>query len=506
MIGISLPLTYIDTFAPALPRLYDLGVRRVELRHIEHSPSSLHAALALLHQSGFTAMLHTACVEPMQLLQNLKNAMAEAGDERFILTLDETWTGHTADIQTLTNGICELSLPLTPAISYSGEKNAAEILSVLESCAPSDVGICLDLAAAKANGIAFPAIDKQIQKKLVGVRVTDTAVPVDESVRQILSEVSFGYLGTYNVSLSLNPKTSLDQATESLIGSITELQGLLPFCARLYDDILLHFDERVHHALTVWDQPKQGTYFSLIHSTSFLFQTHGYRWAMDIAFRNTYYLAKTPRQAAELFKDLELMIITHGHTDHFEERTIRKLAQNPTLWIIPEFLAEQALSWGLPQERMLIARAGETITVGPLTLIPFEGRHFRPVTGKGVPALGYYISAQDAPSLVFPADTRDFALKNMPEIPEADYCFANVWLGDKSGFVADYGDLLTDYSRYMLHYSSRNVLFAHLYECNRKPEDMWRRAHARLISNEMHRICPKVQTFIPASGDVMHLA
>ena len=226
---------------------------------------------------------------------------------------------------------------------------------------------------------------------------------------------------------------------------------------------------------------------------------------MDIAFRNTYYLAKTPCQAAELFRDLELMIITHGHTDHFEERTIRKLAQNPTLWIIPEFLAEQALSWGLPQERMLIARAGETSTVGPLTIIPFEGRHFRPVTGKGVPALGYYISAQDAPSRVFPADTRDFALKNMPEIPEADYCFANVWLGDKSGFLADYGDLLEDYSRYMLHYSSKNVLFAHLYECNRKPEDMWRRVHARLISEEMHRICPDVQTFIPNSGDVMQL-
>lgn len=505
MIGISLPLAYIDTFAPVLPRLFDLGVRRVELQYIEQSSDRIFAALELLHRIGFTAMLHTACVQPTRLLCDLKTAVKGAEDGPIVLILDESWTDHVQDIRALAKGICEQSLSVTLALSYSGKREAAELLFDPDTAAPPEIGFCLDLVAARLNGIAFSALDHQIQKKLLCVRVTDTDTPIDESVRNVLSEISFGFWGTYNVSLSLNPNTSLDDAVESMIGTVVDLQGQLPFCARLYDDILLHFDERVRHALTVWDQPSRGTYFSLIHSTSFLFQTHGYRWAMDIAFRNTYRLANTPRQAAELFRDLELMIITHGHSDHFEERTVRALAQNPTLWLIPEFLEEQALSWGLPRERMMIARAGEAIKIGPLTVIPFEGRHFRPVTGKGVPALGYYISAQDAPSIVFPADTRDFALKNMPAIPEADYCFANVWLGDKSGFLADYGDLLEDYSRYMLHYSSKNVLFAHLYECNRKPEDMWRRVHARLISEEMHRICPDVQTFIPNSGDVMQL-
>ena len=505
MIGISLPLVYVDTVASVLPRLYDLGVRRVELQYIEQAPDRLPAALRLLRQRGFTAMLHAGSAEPALLLQDLRKAMTGAGQDRLILTLDESWIDHAAALQAFSDGVREQSLPLKVSLTCNEKKNTAEIWSLAESCAQTDFGFCLDLVAAKANGNPSPQIDKQIQKQLTSVRVTDSGTPISESVRNLLSEISFGYLGSYNVSLSFGKNANAEEALDMLISSVTELQCMLPFCARLYDDILLHFDERVHRALTVWDQPQQGTYFSLIHSTSFLFQTHGFRWAMDIAFRNTYHLAQSPGRAKELLRDLELMIITHGHTDHFEEKTIRQLAENQTLWIIPEFLTEQALSWGLPQERMLIARAGEAITVGPLTIVPFEGRHFRPITGKGVPALGYYITAQNAPSLVFPADTRDFALKNMPEIPEADYCFANVWLGDKSGFVADYGDLLTEYSRYMLHFSSRNVLFAHLYECNRKPEDMWRRAHARLISKEMQKICPDVQTFVPESGIVMQL-
>ncbi|MCR4683759.1 MAG: hypothetical protein K5647_10555 [Clostridiales bacterium] len=58
----------------------------------------------------------------------------------------------------------------------------------------------------------------------------------------------------------------------------------------------------------------------------------------------------------------------------------------------------------------------------------FDGHHFRPDTGKGVPEYGWYITAEGLPSVVIPGDTRDYSA--LPEVPKADICFAHVWLGD----------------------------------------------------------------------------
>ena len=249
-----------------------------------------------------------------------------------------------------------------------------------------------------------------------------------------------------------------------------------------------------------------GTRFALIQSSSFLFCSNGFRWGMDIAFRGAYRLANTPKQAATLLADLELMVISHGHSDHFEERTVRALAQNPTKWVIPDFLEEQAISYGISREKMIIAHAGETLRVGPLTIRPFPGRHFRPVTGKGIEEYGYHISVDGGPAMAFPVDTRDFALRDMPKLPPANYCFANVWLGDSCGNTADYGERPSEFARFMLHFSAKNILFAHLYECDRKEKDMWREEHAALLAKTISQMNPDTRTLIPCPGEIYKLS
>ena len=499
MTGISLPLMRLDDVADTFPALYDLGIRQVELQFVDRDVDRLAQSIGLLHATGFSVMLHIGTPLTEALLKSLALALRGAEQESFVLAVPGICMEDTDTLLACMMAVREQMIPILPALEYHGEAGA---LDRLDSCGLDGLGICLNWDDVSSYD---SLTDKRLKKRLACVRVRNTETMLDAERRVVLSSLSHGYLGGYHVSLFSGGEQACQNKLEAISDIIHNLYGALPLCARLYDDIQLHFDERLDHALSVWEQPRQGIWFSLIHSTAFLFQTNGFRWAMDIAFRNTYRLSRLPSNAATLLKDLELMIISHEHADHFEEKTVRQLAENDTCWIIPDFLVDTALKWGIRRDRIIPAMPGEKIRIGPLTVLPFEGRHYRPVTGKGVRAYGYRITAQDVPSLVFPGDTRNFSLDGLPSIPPSDWCFANVWLGDKNGFCEDYGTMLTDYARFMLQFSRQNVIFAHLYECNRKAEDMWRRVHARTIAEVMHEISPDVKTHIPASGDMMHL-
>ena len=501
MIGITLSLKQLTAIARALPSLFDAGVRQVELQCEGASYEQVMQALITARRAGFSVSLYSSGTDPDNTLQALERVAETAEQESIPLVLGVDWQRDNSALYLLKERISEKMLPLIPVIECRDKREVVALLDRLDVDGLNEIAICLDLAEDALEASDMILIDKRLQRRLICIRVTDTAKQISSSLREQLSALSWGFHGSYNITLS----SECEGNEDALLTAVSNLYGALPLCAKLYDDIRLHFDERFQNALTVWDQPAHGTYFSLIHSTAFLFQTNGFRWAMDIAFRNTYRLAKLPHEAATLLKDLELMIISHEHGDHFEERTVRRLAENRTQWIIPEFLVETALARGLRQEQIIVAHAGEALHIGPLTVLPFEGRHFRPVTGKGVPSYGYYITAPDAPSLAFPGDTRNFSLEGLPDLPKADWCFANVWLGDKSGFLPEYGNILKEYAAYMLRFSQKNILFAHLYECNRKPEDMWRKTHARLIAKAMCEICPDIQTHIPMSGDLLHL-
>lgn len=274
---------------------------------------------------------------------------------------------------------------------------------------------------------------------------------------------------------------------------------------KLHLDLRLHFDERFARALSVFDGGAHGTRFALVQSASYFLNTNGFRWAMDLAFRETYRLAETPARAAERLADVELMVITHGHGDHFEERTVRALAETRMHWVIPDFLAAQAVEWGILPERMHIARDGESLCAGQLTILPFTGRHFRPGSGKGVPAYGYHISAEGAPALLFPGDVRDFSTDGLPDLPPSDWCFAHVWLGDKTALSADLAAPCDRLARFMLAFSPRGILLTHLYESTRADDAMWRDTHAALVADAIHALSPTTAVIVPWSGEILDL-
>ena len=144
------------------------------------------------------------------------------------------------------------------------------------------------------------------------------------------------------------------------------------------------------------------------------------------------------------------------------------------------------------------------MTVGPLTIRVFEGSHLRPDTGKGTRAYGYYVTAKNAPSLAFPADVRDYSAEGLPDLSEADFCFAHVWMGDQSN-REDFGDYPQQFADFMLRFSTKNVILAHLYENGRKDHQMWTNAHAQILANAICSISPTTNIRIPKAGDALEL-
>lgn len=252
--------------------------------------------------------------------------------------------------------------------------------------------------------------------------------------------------------------------------------------------------------------PEKGFRFGFLHATSYLFSTNGTRWAMDIALREIYHLCPDAETLlAENLRGLEYMLLTHDHDDHFETRTVRTLAALGTVFVAPPFLVPKLRKIGVAEAQILTAQAGETMTLGALSVLPFESLHYRPNTRNGVDEYGYYVTAEGAPSLLFPADVRDYSPEKLPVFPAVDMLFLHIWMGDKiclaenTAFAAPAENLV----KFALAFSPRTVLLTHLYENGREDDSMWTERHAEIVRAAILRANPAVRVILPARGETI---
>ncbi len=538
MIGVSLPFEWLKSGTGLgvdregfLDELKEHGVRSIELRTIEpaHSPDDVSAVAGMLWDRGFLISVHgrvrSAKTAVSDVFAPLQKVLAAPRQNKINVTIHPI-DGDSAEM------LCELAdyiekndLRVTIALENNRllpdktEGDSAELVfDAVKKADRACVGICFDfghylyyrMKNFPQEPVTFPS--KEFFKRVIHTHIhalngLKTHFPLNGylmPLRDVFDKLSHEYFGLYNVELDFPRFRELHGPQESLLGSVDKLREELPICAKLYDEVRDNFDGWFSSALTSLDG-NRGVRFGFIHATSYLFNTHGYRWGMDLAFRNARKLAKTPKRCAELLGDLDLMIISHGHGDHFEKRTVKALAKTEIEWVIPDFLYENALECGVLPNRIHVARENEPLHIGNLTILPFKSRHFRPDTGKGTDEYGYYVTAEDAPSMVFPVDVRDFSLEGLPDIPKADYCFAHVWLGDKSGLKGDYAPTDRRFAEFMLKLSDKNIFLAHLYENGRKDEDMWRECHAEIIKARIAEISPATRVTVPKCGEVIEL-
>lgn len=105
-------------------------------------------------------------------------------------------------------------------------------------------------------------------------------------------------------------------------------------------------------------------------------------------------LMEAPIGAAE-FPHIDLVLITHGHTDHMDPETLASIAHThpAALFIVPSRELELAIARGIPRERVLGAHPGQSLTPIPsIRVAPVLAAHEElDVTAEGSRFLGYVV-------------------------------------------------------------------------------------------------------------------
>ena len=538
MIGVSLPVKWLldgkgdpGDRVGVLAALRMQGVASIELRTVKpgQNPRDVADVAHLLWGQGFRITVHGKAnsVETAvsDVFEPLTGLLSEMGQEDLVVTIHPVEGDNVKMLSDLSDHCIANHYPVTIALENNrllpGKLEgdcAALVLEAVETVNRENVGICFDFGhyayyrkkLCPDTPDAPPPeafLKRVVHTHIHGLNGLKTHFPLGQfplPLKSWLEALAFEYFGVYNIELDFPRFAGLCSPMPALLNSVMQLQSDMPLCARVYDEVRKHFDDWFSEAASVLSEQEKGTWFGLIHSTSYLFNTDGFCWGMDIAFRNARILAKSPARAAEILKPLKLMLITHGHRDHFEESTLRLLSGLDLQWIIPDFLVEKALSYGLDPKKIITARPGEWIEVGPLRVLPFPGRHVRPDSGRGPKEYGYHVATKHC-SMVFPGDIRDFAPEGVPELPRADYCFAHVWLGDKMALEESYGRILVDWSAYILSFCRKRLLLTHLNEDGRPDDSMWRPRHARMLAEKIAELSHRTEVRIPTRGEKMKL-
>lgn len=532
MIGVSLPLSLFDEGAkeerqPLLQYLRQEGAESIELRTVRShtEPEVVRRAMEIVWSEGFQLTVHGEVKSLESCVEDVFSPLSKAfplKQKKLNVTIHPIVGDNRAVLCALSDYILANDLPVTVSLENNRRMpdktegdSVALVLDAVKSAARDNVGICFDMGHyvyyVKKNLPDSPDtlppdefwkyVTHTHIHALNGLRTHFPLEGFELPLKKILEKLTWGYYGVYNIEPDF-PRLKDFTALEVLEKSVPVLKDALFPTARLYDRIRYDFDPAFMNSLSVKEK-REGTHLGMVHAASYLFSTKGYFWGMDLAFRACYDLSETPHRAAELLSDLKLMVITHGHRDHFEQRTVRALAENDTLWLIPDFLEEKALSFGLKREKIILARKDEPVTIGPLTFLPFESRHFRPVTKKGVKEYGYYVTAEGEPSLAFPGDIRDYADPAFP-FESADVCFSHVWYSDDNRKEESYENVLP-LAKFALRASEKKILLCHLYENGRPDHVMWRMEHAEQARKEILAVAPDTEVLIPDWGDVIRL-
>ena len=522
-----------------LPQLWEHGVRSIELRSISPKacPAEALRVANLLWDYGFQITVHAQAKSAESAVKDvfapLSDILANMRQHELTVTVHPVVGDNAAMLVALSDHITEHNFPVRIALENNRKMpdgtigNSAElVLDAVTRADRQNVGICFDMghwAWYTSNFTDDPNMlpPKEFLQKAIHTHIHtcsedadsaytagakgSTHFPLDEwrePLSLYIGALGYKYFGVYNIELSPKRYEHKWGAAEAYLLSADTLKAHYPPRAEYHDWLRLHYDGCFRRSLEVFDK-KTGCYGTLIAPSAYLFSTNGYKWAMDVSFLELYRLAETPSRVREYLGDIDCMILTHGHGDHTEKRTISALADTDINWIVPEFLVDNILSLGVRPEKITSVRAGDEISAGPLSIRVLEGKHFRPVTNKGIDAVGYLISADGAATLAFPGDIRDYSTADGEEL-NADHCFAHVWLTDKALDPEMYIPKSREFAEFMLTKSRKSILLAHLY-ANRAEDKRWSLHHARVVSDTIHELSPETLVRVPRYGEIFNL-
>ena len=217
----------------------------------------------------------------------------------------------------------------------------------------------------------------------------------------------------------------------------------------------------------------------LTYAANYLFFTAGLRWALDpFSFLTRIGGEAQPDFATDL-KMLELVVLSHAHTDHFDPILLKAIASLPLTWVIPEFMLDQVNEiTRLDQQQVIIPKPGQTLRFANLVLTPFEGLHMH--AEGGVPEMGY-LAEFSGKRWLFPGDVRSFNLSALPRFGRLDGVFAHLWLG-KAQACTDRPSQLENFCQFFASLGANRIVISHMYEYGRDAEDFWDDRHFEMVA------------------------
>lgn len=252
-----------------------------------------------------------------------------------------------------------------------------------------------------------------------------------------------------------------------------------------------------HQLIDGWDADASGSAAWLTYSANYLLQTAGVRWALD-PFSLLSRVGSTfqPNFATDL-ASLQLVVLSHKHSDHFDTQLLTALVPLNLTWVVPEFMLTAVSGLGLTKfAQVIVPEIGVPIHFSGLTLIPFNALHIR--GSNGVPELGY-LADFGGKRWLFPGDTRTYDFVALPDFGKLDGVFAHLWLG-KAQALTPNPPLLNNFYQFFSAFKARHIVITHLYELGRNADDCWTRMHYAAVKRQLQLTSPHVAVSAAYTG------
>ena len=238
----------------------------------------------------------------------------------------------------------------------------------------------------------------------------------------------------------------------------------------------------------------------LTYAANYLLRTAGIQWALDPLSLTTRVGLTTHPDFQKDLSALQLIVLSHIHSDHVDHNLLAALRDLPITWVIPGFMRDQVLSI-LPIEsaQLIIPQPGVPINFGKLVLTPFNALHFNAKCHHGVPEMGYLAEFSDKRWL-FPGDTRNYDVKALPSFGKLDGVLAHCWLGRGAALQPE-DTIVSDLCQFYRSFSADRVIITHLHDFGRGPHDFWGLEHYDMIKKHYSQLVPVAELSYALMGD-----
>lgn len=119
-----------------------------------------------------------------------------------------------------------------------------------------------------------------------------------------------------------------------------------------------------------------GIGFCWLGNLSWLVRAEGRLIAFDLDLDRDTRIQASPVPTQDLGPALDVVFITHGHGDHFSGPTSRILAETSGCrFVLPASCLEQAESFGIPEDRMTVARPRQPFEIDGIDVHPQRALH-----------------------------------------------------------------------------------------------------------------------------------